>query len=173
MSIDFTVIFKLYILIIIIIIIIIITMMRKYYTLVQNGRQEGVGVGNQEVTSQMTFFRTAKGLLFSHIFYYYQGHFLSHYESLKYFTCIAVFIVKKVETFHIYCFFFFFFLLTLSYCFHPALLFPLQLPCLLQQSLTQICMYTFGCLDSTIPHTHSTQQTCKVFLLSQLSHMNT
>lgn len=23
--------------------------------------------------------------------------------------------------------------------------FPLQLPCLLQQSLTQICMYTFGC----------------------------
>ena len=70
MSIDFTVIFILYILIIIIIIIIIIiTMMRKYYTLVQNGRQEGVGVGNQEVTSQMTFFQTAKGLLFSHIFF--------------------------------------------------------------------------------------------------------
>lgn len=40
------------------------------------------------------------------------------------------------------------FFLTLSYCFHPILLcilFPLQLPCLLQQSLTQICMCTFGC----------------------------
>lgn len=26
-----------------------------------------------------------------------------------------------------------------------CIIFPLQLPCLLQQSLTQICMYTFGC----------------------------
>lgn len=45
MSIDFTVIFKLYILIVIII------LMRKYYTLVQNGRQEGVGAGNPEVSA--------------------------------------------------------------------------------------------------------------------------
>lgn len=45
MSIDFTVIFKRYIIIIIII------LMRKYYTLVKNGRQEGVGAGNQEVSA--------------------------------------------------------------------------------------------------------------------------
>ena len=44
-------------------------------------------------------------IVFSHFFYYYQGHFLSHYERLKYFTCIAVFIVKKMETFHILLFF--------------------------------------------------------------------
>lgn len=30
--------------------IIIVLLMRKYYTLVKNGRQEGVGAGNQEVS---------------------------------------------------------------------------------------------------------------------------
>lgn len=45
MNIDFTVLFKRYISIIIII------LMRKYYTLVKNGRQEGVGAGNKEVSA--------------------------------------------------------------------------------------------------------------------------
>lgn len=52
MSINFTVILKLYILIIIII------LMRKYYTLVQDGRQEGVGAGNQEVSALLPAFET-------------------------------------------------------------------------------------------------------------------
>lgn len=98
MSIDFIVIFKLYILIIIVI------LMRKYYTLVQYGRQEGVGAGNEDVSALLPAFETdiTKDILpnrtfntvFAHIYYYCQGHFLSHYERLKCFTCIAVSIVK-------------------------------------------------------------------------------
>lgn len=35
---------------------IIIILMRKYYTLVQNGRQEGVRAGNQEVSALLPAF---------------------------------------------------------------------------------------------------------------------
>lgn len=60
-----------------------------------------------KLTTQKTFFPTAETLVFPCIYYYYyyrQSHFLSHYESLNV-SYIAVFIVKKMETFHIYCFF--------------------------------------------------------------------
>lgn len=143
MSINFTVILKLYILIIIII------LMRKYYTLVQDGRQEGVGAGNQEVSALLPAFETditidflpnsRKIIIFSHLL------LLSLPVTLW-----------KSQMFFMYCWLvlrlFTYFLLTLSYCYSPLL--PLQLPCLLQQSRTQICMYTFGCfLDSTVAWT--------------------
>lgn len=146
MSIDFTVMFKCYILISIIII-----LMRKWYTLVQNGKQEGVGAGNQEVSALLPGSETditneflphsRKNIILSHLLL----------ESRS----VSV-TLREFQIFHMYCCFHcqengdfshicLFFFLMLSYCFHPISLFPLQLPCLLQQSLTQICMYTFGC----------------------------
>lgn len=93
-------------------------------------------------------------------YYYCSFIFLSHYGS---------------HFFHIYCYFHchdngdishvLFFIRTLSDCFHLILQFPLQLPCLLQQSLTQICMYTFGCfLDSTIACTNRSGRTRSLLL---------
>lgn len=82
------------------------------------------------------------------IYYYCKGNFLNS-ESFKCFTCIAVSQIFNIQYTTIL-------FLALAYYFHPILQcflwhFPLQLPCLLQQSLTQMYMYTFGCFsfDST------------------------
>lgn len=120
MSVDFTVIFKLYNLIII------ITQMRKCYTLVQNGKQAGVGAGNRDASALLPAFDITEDVFEIIVFFTFiiiVKVISCHILSLKCFTCIAVSIHTPVQ----------------------FLLFPLQLLCLLQQSLTQICMYTFGC----------------------------
>lgn len=155
---------------------IIIILMRKYYTLVKNGRQEGGGAGKLEVPALLPafwqynrLFLTAERLLFFQFIYYYcQGHFLNS-ESHRRFTCIAV---LDFEHTHYYsCF------KTPRDHFHPILQFilcnfPLQLPCLLQQSLTQMYMYTFGCFsfDSTSAcTTQHTHKSLSLWLMAWLS----
>lgn len=74
--------------------------MRKSYTLVQNGKQEGVGAGNQEVSFLLPAFKTDKTkdylsksrkiIVFSHLLLLSRSHV---------FTCIALSIAKKIETF--------------------------------------------------------------------------